>query len=239
MARTVKPEEYAARRKEILDAAMRLVFSKGYQRFTVQDILDAVHISSGAFHHYFDSREALLEDLTGRMLDQSEVELLPIVRDAQLSAREKMQRFFGTLNQLRVAHKSTVVDMLRAWYADDNAIVRQKMDGALVERRAPLLTEIVYQGVREGVFSAAYPAYAGEVILSLLQGMSNTHARQMLAIQQETDEDRCVAAILDTYGAYMSAIELVLGAPVESLFRLDADMVRLWVTALRGESVPG
>ena len=54
MARTIKPHEYAEKRNDILDAAQRLVYSKGYERMTIQDILDDVHISSGAFYHYFD-----------------------------------------------------------------------------------------------------------------------------------------------------------------------------------------
>ena len=66
MARTVKAEAVAAKRKEILDAAQRLVFTKGYEQMSVQDILDEIRISSGAFHHYFDSRRALLEALVGQ-----------------------------------------------------------------------------------------------------------------------------------------------------------------------------
>jgi AcrR family transcriptional regulator len=49
MARIVKEEEYAARRNEILDAAQRLVYTKGYEHMTIQDILDDRHISKGAF----------------------------------------------------------------------------------------------------------------------------------------------------------------------------------------------
>ena len=39
MARHVKPDEYAARRREILDAALRLMHGKGYERMTIQDVL--------------------------------------------------------------------------------------------------------------------------------------------------------------------------------------------------------
>jgi AcrR family transcriptional regulator len=36
MARHVKPDEYAARRREILDAALRLMHDKGYERMTIR-----------------------------------------------------------------------------------------------------------------------------------------------------------------------------------------------------------
>src|SRR5438309_977263 len=63
MARTVKEEEYAIRRNQILDVAQGLIYTKGYEQMTIQDVLDGVQMSKGAFYHYFDSKRALLSDL--------------------------------------------------------------------------------------------------------------------------------------------------------------------------------
>ena len=73
-----------------------------------------------------------------------------------LSAIEKLQGFFTALDRLRIEQKASVVELLRVWYTDDNAIVRQKVDEAVLKQRAPLLTEVVRQGVEEGVFTTAY-----------------------------------------------------------------------------------
>src|SRR5947209_1773717 len=188
MARTVKPEVFASKRKEILDAAQRLMLTKGYQQMSIQDILDEVQISSGAFHHYFDSRRALLDAFVERIGQEVEKPLLPLIHDPSLSAIEKLQGFFDTLDRLRIAHKADIVKLGRVWYSDENAIVRQKVDEAIFQQRAPLLTEIVRQGIREGIFTTAYPDNAGEVILSLLQGMGNTHARLLLSFEQYGDD---------------------------------------------------
>jgi TetR/AcrR family transcriptional regulator, transcriptional repressor for nem operon len=234
MARTVKPEEVASKRREILDAAQRLVLTKGYEQMSIQDILDEVRISSGAFHHYFASRGALLEAFIERIKQEVEKPLLPIIHDPSLSAIEKLQGFFDTLDRLRLAHQADVVRLGRVWYSDGNAIVRLKVDEAVREQRAPLLTEIVRQGVREGIFTTAYPDYAGEVILSLLQGMGNTHARFLLSFEQERDDLRCIEGIVATHAAYLDAIERMLGAPPHSFPRTDAAAVNVWVAALRG-----
>jgi AcrR family transcriptional regulator len=236
MARTVNQAEYAAKRNEILDAAQRLVYTKGYERMTIQDILAEVRISSGAFYHYFDSKPAVLEAFIERIRQAVEQPLLPIVRDPRLPALVKLQRFFDTLDQLRIAHKADVVALGRVWYTDENAIVRQKVDEAVVKQRAPLLSEIVRQGVQEAVFTTAYTGQAGEVIMALLQGMGNTHAKLMLAIAQGDDVPGCVEAIVTTHAAYMDAIERVLGAPPYSLYRADAEAVNVWVAALRGDN---
>src|SRR5579864_2815063 len=105
MTRTVKEEEYTAKRNEILDAAQRLVFNKGYERMSIQDILDDLRISKGAFYHYFDSKPALLEAFIERGQDDLDKVFHAIVDDPNLSARDKFQRFFATLDRLRTSQQ--------------------------------------------------------------------------------------------------------------------------------------
>ncbi|WP_445271820.1 helix-turn-helix domain-containing protein, partial [Streptomyces sp. DSM 41978] len=69
MARRVKPDEYAARRREILDAALRLIHDKGYERMTIEDVLAKVQMSKGALYHYFGSKQALLEGIVDAMTE--------------------------------------------------------------------------------------------------------------------------------------------------------------------------
>jgi len=55
---------------EILDVAQRLVNTKGYEQMTIQDLLDELQISKGAFYHYFGSKQALLEAIIERIVDE-------------------------------------------------------------------------------------------------------------------------------------------------------------------------
>jgi TetR/AcrR family transcriptional regulator, transcriptional repressor for nem operon len=67
MVRVVK--DPTVRRTEILDVAQRLLVTRGYEEMGVQDILDELQISKGAFYHYFDSKLALLAAVIDRMQD--------------------------------------------------------------------------------------------------------------------------------------------------------------------------
>ena len=232
MARTVKPEEFAAKRGAILDAAQRLVLTKGYEQMSLQDVLSELNISGGAFHHYFDSRAALLEALIERIRQESEKPLLPILHDPTLTAIQKLQGFFDTLDRMRIERKHAVIALGRVWYTDANAVVRQKVDEAVREQRAPLLTEIVRQGIREGVFTTALPDQSGDVLVSLLQGMGNAHARMLFAFVEQRSAEEIVA----THHAYMDAIERVLGAPANAFYRADAEAVKVWLNALKEEA---
>ena len=84
MPRTVNQQENTAKRNEILDAAQRLVYNKGYERMTIQDILADVQISSGAFYHYFASKEAAY--VTGQTIIVDGGQILPESLEALASA---------------------------------------------------------------------------------------------------------------------------------------------------------
>jgi AcrR family transcriptional regulator len=233
MARVTKPEEYAAKRDAILAAAQRLVFTKGYEQMSVRDVLDALQISGGAFHHYFDSRGALLDALIERIKEESAKPLLPIVHDPRLTAIQKLRGFLSALDRLRVARRQEVIDAARVWYTDGNALVRQRVDEAVRTHRAPLLAEIVRQGVREGAFTTRFPDQAGEVLMALLQAMGDALSWLLIAASDGHDQERRVEAIVTTHAAYLEAIERVLGAAPDSLDRADAGQVKVWVTALQ------
>lgn len=234
MARPVKPESVAKKRQEILNAAERFVFTKGYEQMSIQDILDEVKMSSGAFYHYFPSRSALLAAFIEHIKQETEKPLLAIIGDPQLSAIEKLQGFFDTLDRLRSAHKTEVVKLARVWYTDANVLVRQKVDEAILAQRVPLLIQIIRQGIREGNFTTPYAEKAGEIILVLLQGMENTHARLLLSLDQKRGDDQhLIEEIVALHIAYMDAIERVLGAQPYSFSRADIDVVNVWVAAMR------
>src|SRR2546429_5465696 len=113
MARIVKEQAYALRRNAILDVAQRLVETRGYEQMTIQDMLDELQISKGAFYHYFDSKQALLEALIERMLEEVEQLLIPIVQDSHMPAIEKLQRFFPMLARWKTARKTFFLALFR------------------------------------------------------------------------------------------------------------------------------
>jgi AcrR family transcriptional regulator len=221
------------RRDEILLSARKLIFTKGYEQMTIQDILNDLNIAKGTIYHYFESKHALLEAFIQQIQQETEKPFLPVLNDPHKNAVEKLQGFFDVLDTLRSANIESVVKLARIWYRDDNTVVREKINAAVTEQRAPLLNQIVRQGIAEGIFTLAYPDQSGEIILSLLQAMGNTHIRLMFAIQQGMDETSGIEQIIATHSAYMDAVEHVLGAEANCLSRLDPTLVRTWVIAFK------
>lgn len=224
MARVVKKP--AVRRNEIIDVAQRLVQTKGYEQMAIQDILDELHLSKGAFYHYFDSKQALLEALVECNLEAVERLLIPIVEDASLRALEKLRRYFAVIVRWKVERRSLVLELARVWHTDDNAIVRHKVHAMGVNRVAPRLATIIRQGIAEGDLTTDYPDQAGAIMLSLVKDLNEALIRLLLAFTPGSDEPRLLST---TVAAYTDALERVLGARPGSLQIIDEDSLSDWL----------
>jgi AcrR family transcriptional regulator len=213
------------RRNEIVDAAQALIYTKGYEQMAIQDILDMLQISKGAFYHYFDSKQALLDALIERMQADAEAVMGPISADPTLPALEKMNRLFHTAGRWKLAQKDYLLAMLKIWYADQNAIVRQKIQARLLNETGSLITSVIQQGIREGVFKAAYPEWIGTIALGLVLALGDRYAEILLS-----DEAQSVGLerIQSINAAYTEALERVLGAPPCSIELIDTASLQRW-----------
>lgn len=54
------------RQAELMDTALELFLSAGYEKTTVQDIVKKVNVAQGTFYYYFPSKEAILEAIFTR-----------------------------------------------------------------------------------------------------------------------------------------------------------------------------
>ncbi len=232
MPRVVKEDDYAARRNEILDVARQLVYTKGYEQMSIQDILDALKISKGAFYHYFDSKPALLEALIDRMGDEAETTFLPLLDDPTLPALEKLCRYFSSAVQWKSAQKDYMLALLRIWYSDDNAITRQKVFAKMLKRVAPSFTRVIRQGIQEGTLSTDFPEYATEISLYLILGLGDKFGEVILeheaGISKLNAEER-FCSINEAVAAYTDALERILGASAGSIQLMDVESIRVWI----------
>jgi TetR/AcrR family transcriptional regulator, transcriptional repressor for nem operon len=222
LARTLKNHD--ARRAEIVEAALRLVYTRGYEQMAIQDILDMLQISKGAFYHYFNSKQALLEDIIERLSLEAIHVIAPIVEDPTLPALEKLERMFAVAERWKTDRKEMFFSLLSVWYADDNAIVRQKVYNVGLKYLTPYLTQIIQQGLREGVLSTPFPDRVAEVIMGLMLPMADRMALLILDPPPGALEE--VNVVLAVYN---DTVERVLGAPAGSLHLVDLDTMKEWL----------
>jgi AcrR family transcriptional regulator len=225
VARTLDPTAHAIRRDAFVDAAQRLIQSQGFDQMSIQDVLDALATSRGAFYHYFDSKVALLEAVVERMVVDGTASLKPVLADPHLSALDKLRRLIAGVNAYKSARRDLVLGFTQVWFSDDNVLVRDKLRRLTVAHLTPLLAAIVQQGITEGTFTLGnLPEPTARVLVSLWQGLNELASELFLERQAGTVT---LEAVERTIAAYLEAFERILGVPSGSL-PLDHATIREW-----------
>ena len=229
MARIIDDRAHAKRRDAFLDTAQRLIETKGYERMTIQDVLDDLGTSKGSLYHYFDSKQALLEGLVVRLVDGIQAHLARTVNDPAVSTLDKLRQFFAALVRFSSEQKQLLLAMLRVWFSDENAIVRQKLRSNMTDQIAPLLGQIVEQGIEERVLAARDAEQVSRVAVGLLH---DALSRLLLASEAGGADWRFIER---TVATYTDALERVLGAPSGSLVLIDTAELHEWFDLPRND----
>jgi AcrR family transcriptional regulator len=225
MARTVNATLHGVRRDGFLDVAQHLVETKGYEAMSIQDVLDALEVSKGAFYHYFDSKQALLEAVVERFADGAMARMAPILSDPNLSALEKLERVFAGIAGWKAERKDLVLAIIEVWSSDSNAIVREKLRRMTVRLMTPLFSAVIKQGIDEGLFNVASPDETATVLLSVMLGFQEQATHLFIARQANTIPFELVER---TVAGYTAAYERILGIPKGSLTLTDRATLRFW-----------
>jgi len=223
--RTVNVKAHASRRDEFIDAGQMLIQTRGYEQFSIEDLLAEVGASKGAFYHYFDSKQALLEAIVDRIAETAVATVAVVVEDDRLSAIDKFRGYFRIIASIKAEQMEFLLALMRVWYSDDNAIVREKVRRETVRLVAPHLAAIIRQGVAEGTFTLSDPDQMARVVLALILDTGDEAGQLWLARQAGEIEYEQTRRRFDTY---QTALERVLGVAAGELQLIDEPTLRLW-----------
>lgn len=228
MPRKVNEEDFNIKRNQILDSALKFIYSIGYEQMSIQNILDDMSISKGAFYHYFDSKQDLLIGIIDRLSDAIYLQINPIADDSQLTGLQKMNSYFQKAGMLKMEHIELLMPILKVWYIDENMMVREKLTAKSCQIIAPILARFIRQGMAEGDFKNNYSDLIGDVIYRVFLDMANS-VTELLLISDPDDFDE--AKFDDHMRVYTRVIENILGAQPGSVVIISEGIMKEWKAA--------
>jgi AcrR family transcriptional regulator len=138
------------KRRQILDAAVRVFARQGFHSTRVADIADEAGVAYGLVYHYFKSKEEVLNELFSERWSLLLVAIEEADRDANLAPRAKLEAVAGFIVD-SYRHdpelmKVIIVEVTRA----ANSFGRTHLPE--IRNAYELIAEIVAEGQAQGVF---------------------------------------------------------------------------------------
>ena len=208
------------RRDQIIEAAERLFYEKGYEQTSVQDVLDALSLSKGGFYHYFQSKIELLEAVCRRQSVRDAEEMTAAVA-RQEGAIAKLNTLLRYCGLLRADRMDFALLVLRVGYLGGILQLRACLREGLMETALPMMREIILEGMAENVFFTRFPDDIGELILQLFANITDELA---MLIASGAPENQ-MGDMLTRLETYRCSVETLLGAPFGTITLCDLRLI--------------
>lgn len=212
------------RRSELLAAAERLFYTKGYEKTSVQDILDATNLSKGGFYHHFDSKLAVLEAICeararacGELAEKAATE-------TKGTNVDKLNAVFRDSAILTSGNQGFISLMIQVAYREDGALMRERMKQRQLESMQGVLRSVLQEGARQQEFFITDAEGTAQMLLRLYLVFTDEIA---FLLAQEESEEKLMEALLGKLNLYRAAIERVLIAPFGSIVLFEAKELQL------------
>ena len=203
MARNKYPEET---HKLILDVSTKLFFEKGYDKTSLQDIIDGLGgMTKGAVYHHFHSKEEILIAVVERMCQENNIKMVRLRDDTTLTGKQKLEKMFSdSLTNPGQKDMFTVTPNLL-----DNPKLLVYYLRMVAETIVPdYVIPVIKQGVEDGSIVTDYPEELADAIMFLTDVWVNPVIFKM-SDKQLTNRILLINDMLRPFGMELISKEMI------------------------------
>ncbi|MGW8381095.1 TetR/AcrR family transcriptional regulator [Streptomyces sp. ODS28] len=136
-------------------AATRLFAEQGYDRTSVQEIVEAAGVTKGALYHYFGSKDDLLHEIYGRLL-RLQQQRLDSFADSGDSLEERVRAAAADVVVTTIENLDDAMIFFRSMH--QLSPEKQKQVRAERRRYHERFRALIEEGQKNGVFTTETPA---------------------------------------------------------------------------------
>lgn len=153
------------RKQDLLNIAYRMFIQKGYENASVDDIIIEAGIAKGTYYYYFESKEATLEAVIEMMIEKAE----NIAKAALMNPVPIPQKLASVVYAFQPNKDEIVItDVLER---KENIVMHDKIGKKIVEVAVPILSDIVREGIAQGIFACTNVEERVKMLLIMSQNM--------------------------------------------------------------------
>ena len=153
------------RKQDLLNIAYRMFIEKGYENTSVDDIIIEAGIAKGTYYYYFESKEATLEAVIEMMIEKAEI----VAKAALMNPVPIPQKLASVVYAFQPNKDEIVItDVLER---KENIVMHDKIGKKIVEVAVPILSDIVREGIAQGIFACTNVEERVKMLLIMSQNM--------------------------------------------------------------------
>ena len=153
------------RKQDLLNIAYRMFIEKGYENTSVDDIIIEAGIAKGTYYYYFESKEATLEAVIEMMIEKAEI----VAKAALMNPVSIPQKLASVVYAFQPNKDEVVItDVLER---KENIVMHDKIGKKIVEVAVPILSDIVREGIAQGIFACTNVEERVKMLLIMSQNM--------------------------------------------------------------------
>lgn len=165
-----KQRDKLRHREEILDTALTLFSSKGFHNVSMQEIANDSEFGMGTLYAFFQSKEALFEELMDNTGEQVLDELSKIL-DGPGNEAERLIGFLRHQPQLQQQHGQAIKLIVSEFGVQGSKLSKVRDQHDIHEKLDSSLVRIIKEGVRKGIFRSVDPGITAKAITATTQAI--------------------------------------------------------------------
>jgi len=155
------------RKKMLLKIAYDMFLTKGYDNTSIDEIIEKAQIAKGTYYYYFQSKEQMLEEVIDMMIDNETKMAEQIIR-TDISVPQKI---VGIITSMKPTEEEQPIK--NSLFQDENVLMHHKVRKKLIDTLTPLLSEVIKEGVNEGIFKCDNIPERVKMLLIISDGTFN------------------------------------------------------------------
>ncbi|MDO5861117.1 TetR/AcrR family transcriptional regulator [Methanobrevibacter sp.] len=144
-----------------------MFLTQGYEDTSVDEIIEKAQIAKGTYYYHFESKEQMLEEVIDMMID-NETEMAKQIIKTDIPVPQKI---VGIITSIKPTEEEQPIQ--NALFQPENVLMHHKVRKKLINVVTPLLSEVIKEGVDEGIFKCDNIPERVKMLLIISDGTFN------------------------------------------------------------------
>ncbi|MBT3319994.1 MAG: TetR/AcrR family transcriptional regulator [Clostridia bacterium] len=173
MTRVRNEQEYNEKRNQIISHAVALLDEVGFEKFSINKVIQNAGMTKGAFFHYFSTKKELLASIMELIYVPMMEAIKEVASDASLTPTQKIIALFSAAAQQKNTGDHVFQQTVLLLQKDENLAMRNEMQTFYLKECLPIYEKVMVQGNTTGEFDIVNPKGSVFIYLNTIVAINN------------------------------------------------------------------